>query len=342
MKVSVIVPVYNVEEFVLGCLESINNQSFKDYEVIVVNDCSTDGSLQIVKEYVGVHPHFQLIDLPQNGGVMHAWMEGVKHASGDYLFFVDSDDTVPEDALDTLVNIVHKYDVDIACGNSSYDTRRYGGGLSYHDNYIKAGLYAGEKVKEIQKAVFPTIKQHYFSPARWAKLFKKDLLVENLKYCDTSITSGDDVNIVLPCMMSAKSVYFIDKPVYYYLQRPNSISRAFNNKILGTYDTLISKIAEAVADKHAGYLQEELNSLYSYYAISWCIYVVNSNLSSKDKKKEINRLFDKQYQFVKVSMKDLCSNWLVNLYVLTVMFKSPSLFLKGWNGKKKIKKLLKR
>lgn len=342
MKVSVIVPVYNVEEFVFDCLESINNQTFKSYEVIVVNDCSTDGSLQIVKTYIDGHPQFHLIDLPKNGGLMNAWMQGVKHATGDYLFFVDSDDTIPEDALDILVGIVDKYNVDIACGNSIYDTRRYGGGLSYHDNYIKEGLYSGDKVKEIQKAVFPTLKHHYFSPSRCARLFKKDLLVKNLKYCDTSITSGEDVNIVLPCMISAQRVYFIDKPVYYYLQRPSSMSHVFNGKILGTYDTLISRISEAVVDYRADYLQEELRFLYIHYAVSWCLYVTNSDLKNIEKKAEISRLFDKKYQYARVGIKDLCANWLVDLYVIAAIFKSPSLFLNGWYMKQNIKKLLSR
>lgn len=329
MKVSVIVPVYNVEEFVVGCLESINAQTYQDYEVIVVEDCSTDNSKCLVEEYVKTHGKFRLLPLEKNGGLMHAWMEGVKVSKGDYFFFVDSDDTITPDAVETLVNIVDEYGVDIACGNTSYDTRRYGGGLAYHNNYLNPGLYSGEKILEFQKAIFPTLKRHYFSPGRVAKLFERNLFLNNLKYCDTSISSGEDVNIVVPCVLSARSIYFIDKPIYYYLIRPTSISRTFRGDTLGMYDRLISKLTEA-ASIHKGMFEDEVKDLYITYGFGWCNYVVKSNLSMAGKKMQIEKIFASDEHYRK-NARMITAKYGVRLlmYKYMMLLKQPGIFIFG-------------
>lgn len=326
MKVSIIVPVYNVEEFVEGCLESINAQTYQDYEVIVVEDCSTDNSKCLVEEYVKTHEKFRLLPLEKNGGPMHAWMEGVKVSKGDYFFFVDSDDTITPDAVETLVNIVDKYGVDIACGNTSYDTRRYGGGLAYHNNYLNPGLYTGEKLIEFQKAIFPTTKHHYFSPGRVAKLFERNLFLSNLKYCDTSISSGEDVNIVVPCVLSARSIYFEDKPIYYYLYNMSSISHRFNPNILNTYNKLIDKLSQA-ASMYNGIFTEEIKELYVVYGYGWCTYVKNSGLSTKEKCAKISMLFDTQYAW-QVSIINRQYEIRLMIYKYAIAMKSPLLFLR--------------
>ena len=146
MKVSVIVPVYNVQDYIEDCLQSLADQSYKDFEVVIVEDCSTDNSKKLVEKFIASHEQFRMLPLEKNGGLMHAWMEGVMQSQGEYLFFVDSDDTVTQDALQVLIEIAEKYNTDITCGNSFYDTRRFGGGLSYHNNYLPEGLYKGGSV----------------------------------------------------------------------------------------------------------------------------------------------------------------------------------------------------
>ena len=102
-KVSVIVPVYNVEKYVDSCLESlVHQEAFSDYEIIIVNDASTDGSLQICQKYARLYQNITLINLSNNQGVSIARNVGIKHSSGLYLSFVDPDDYVTSDFLSVL------------------------------------------------------------------------------------------------------------------------------------------------------------------------------------------------------------------------------------------------
>ena len=101
-QVSIILPVYNVEPYLRQCLDSIINQTFKDFELIVVNDCSPDNSLQIVKEYQQKDSRIVLLNLPKNKGISNARNEGMKIAKAKYIVFIDSDDWVREDYVEVL------------------------------------------------------------------------------------------------------------------------------------------------------------------------------------------------------------------------------------------------
>lgn len=325
MKVSVIVPVYNVQDYIEDCLQSLADQSYKDFEVVIVEDCSTDNSKKLVEKFIASHEQFRMLPLEKNGGLMHAWMEGVMQSQGEYLFFVDSDDTVTQDALQVLIEIAEKYNTDITCGNSFYDTRRFGGGLSYHNNYLPEGLYKGEDVEVFKSSIFPTSKSHFFSPGRCAKLYKKELFVSNLKYCDPFITSGEDVNIVVPCVLAAKSIYYIDKPIYNYLQNPHSISHVFNPKIMEMYNRLISILSRAAND-YGFNASSQLIDLYIHYGYSWCVYVMNSTIPFKDKKELIRKLFSSELNYV-ASAKHIHSVYGVRLLLYKWMMTTKCPFI---------------
>ena len=105
--ISVIIPVYNQEKYVGKCIRSVLGQSFQDFEVIIVNDGSTDKSLKICQKYAESDPRITVID-KQNDGVTLARKDGVLKSQGDYLFFIDSDDYLVKNALGTLIEIAKK------------------------------------------------------------------------------------------------------------------------------------------------------------------------------------------------------------------------------------------
>lgn len=98
MKFSIVIPVYNVEEYIDKCLNSVLNQTYKDFEVIIVNDGSPDNSIQIIDRYVKMDDRFKVYS-KENGGLSAARNFGVKKVSGDYLIFLDSDDYIEKDLL---------------------------------------------------------------------------------------------------------------------------------------------------------------------------------------------------------------------------------------------------
>ena len=115
-KISVIVPVYNGEKYLLECLQSIQKQTFSDWECICVDDGSRDESLSILQGIAQKDARFRVISQP-NGGVTSARQNGVEHATGEYISFVDCDDVLPPDALEVLIRRKEEYDADIVIGN---------------------------------------------------------------------------------------------------------------------------------------------------------------------------------------------------------------------------------
>lgn len=116
--VSVVIPQYNVESYISRCLDSVLSQSYNDIEIIVVDDCSTDGSVDVVKQYRERHPDIRLIRHDRNLGPMMARRDGYEAATGDFIMFVDPDDTLPLDAICNLVSCQRAALADIVVGNA--------------------------------------------------------------------------------------------------------------------------------------------------------------------------------------------------------------------------------
>jgi len=110
--ISVIIPVYNVENYLKECLESVINQSFEDLEILCINDESTDNSLNILKEYKNRDSRIQIIS-QENAGVSAARNTGLNNSTGDYIYFMDSDDYLELEALEEMINLSKNYDLDL-------------------------------------------------------------------------------------------------------------------------------------------------------------------------------------------------------------------------------------
>lgn len=289
MNVSIIVPVYNVKEYLIKCLDSLSAQTLNNYEVIVVDDGSTDGSGEMAEKYCQNDQRFHCIH-KENGGLMSAWMYGLEHANGDYVGFVDSDDYVDETMYDEMYQKVLEYKADVVLCNHVYVMLDNSNELVLHRNPLKEGAYEGERLEELRYSIFPRINSDYISPSRWSKLIKRELLLQNVKYFDQRITSAEDVNSMIPCLLAMKKLYYIDKPFYHYVQRRTSISNVFNEEILQTYIVLIEKIKQAMFDYK---LQDTIGietDLWNYYGYLWSLYVVKSKLKIRDKNFQMNRL----------------------------------------------------
>ena len=110
--VSIIIPMYNMEQYISKCLDSVVNQTYKSIEIIVVNDGSSDSSQQIVREYASQHPNLKCVTIP-NGGVSNARNVGLDACNGDYVQFVDADDFIDSSMIEELVNLSDNGSVDL-------------------------------------------------------------------------------------------------------------------------------------------------------------------------------------------------------------------------------------
>ena len=235
MKVSVIVPVYNVEEYIGRCLDSLVNQTLKDIEIIVVNDGSPDNSLEIIKKYMKKHKNIILID-DTNHGLSHARNIALAKATGEYIMYVDSDDYVDETIVEELVNNISDSDV---CVCDIYKV--INGENIYYKNHYE---YGNENIN--------LMLSH---PGVNAKLYKKDLILsipflEGVYYEDLTFT---------PLVASKiKKVSYVKKPLYYYLIRDDSIMR--KKKFSPKLDDIFI-VLDYVKSKLNGY-DEEIEYLY--------------------------------------------------------------------------------
>ncbi|MBS4205798.1 glycosyltransferase family 2 protein [Lederbergia citrea] len=212
-KVSVIVPIYNAGKTLDKCVKSILKQTFSDFELILVNDGSTDNSLSICKKYRQQDSRVIVID-KKNEGSVATRRKGVESSRSNYILFVDADDWIDRKMIEELYNET-KNNLDIIVCNTY---KVLGKGLikqKNHSIYFKEDkIYNKEKVKK--DLVVAYLHGHPFPAFLHGKLFKEELVRNSGKYLDRISFLGDDLFYNLEMFLKADRVKVIDKPLYYY------------------------------------------------------------------------------------------------------------------------------
>lgn len=229
-KYSIVVPIYNVGIYLEDCIESILKQTFPEYELILVDDGSTDDCPLICDKYAAISDKVRVIH-KKNGGLVSARKAGISVAIGDYAICVDSDDWIAENYLSEINNIVEEHHPDVICFNYSEVSEER---IIEHVSSYRTGFYSKE---DISKEIFPILIQseggHSFPTAIWAKVYKMDLYrPEQLSVVD-EIKIGEDVACIVPCIAKANSMYIMSQSLYFY--RRNNISMTKNRKAFSWY-----------------------------------------------------------------------------------------------------------
>lgn len=242
-KVSIIVPIYNAQVYLAKNIKSIVNQDYRNLEIILVNDCSTDGSFDICQKFAKQDSRIKLVDKKINEGEDFARFTGIEHATGEYLVFLDADDWFISNAISFLVKTIEDKDVDIVYASNIrvYSTRlnikehRY---LSpqYCDRVIK-----GEEKDELYISYFGV---NIVPVTMWGNIYKKDLF--NLSLERSKLKFGADLALSMQLYRRAKSFYMSQTPVLYY--RWGGITAVFQPNLLESCKKLYSiKMANAEA-----------------------------------------------------------------------------------------------
>ena len=227
--ISVIIPVYNVEEYLEKCVDSVINQTLKNIEIILVDDGSTDNCGKICDSYAQRDSRVKVIH-KQNGGLMSAWKCGLKESSFDIVGFVDSDDWIDSDMYEKMLCCMNEHNVDLVCSSL---IREFDDRCQKEQMFVPEGYYNREK---IEGDIFPsiismgTMLDRCITPNRVTKLFKKDRLLKNIDRCDERISLGEDFAAVFPYICDAQSLYIMDFYPYHYRVRGTSIMGSFNPK----------------------------------------------------------------------------------------------------------------
>ncbi len=230
IKVSVIIPVYNVEDYIEKCLESVVNQTLKEIEIIVVNDGTKDNSIKKIEKYFS-DSRIKIIN-KQNGGLSSARNAGLEIAKGEYISFIDSDDFIEEKMLEELYNESENADI-VFSNNLNYNML---------DNKLS---------KEEREFFFDKMSNKgsyicmYSSAVVWNKIYKRDFLEKNnLKFIE-GIIHEDDI-FTIKSHFLAKKVKYVKKFHYYYrINRRDSImSNKVKNKHLENYKVIYEQVRE--------------------------------------------------------------------------------------------------
>ena len=233
--ISVIIPVYNIARYLDDCVQSVLNQTFNDIEVILVDDGSTDGICPgMCDEYKKNDERVKVIH-KTNGGLMAAWMTGVENSTSKYICFVDGDDWVDLDMLESLYARVANADEikDIVSSNyiieKKNEKKKAGHGA-------KPGVYEGAALEELRhKLLGEEVRPVILS--RCMKLIERRLIVDNLHYCNTSIKMAEDLNITLPAILDCDRLTILeDGYFYHYRTIADSMAHNYDEKFINNLE----------------------------------------------------------------------------------------------------------
>ena len=229
--ISVIVPIYNVKDYLIPCIESIINQTFTDLEIILVDDGSTDGCSEICDKYQEIDSRILVIH-KENEGLVSARKAGLKAAHGSYIAYVDGDDWIEPIMYEHMYQELCRQDADIVMCGRYEDTGKISREV-FHG--IPEGRYGKE---ELINYVYPQmiVGDDFFEwmifPGLWDKLFRRKC-VEMFQYMvDNRITMGEDAACTYPCLLNADSIYIIHQCLYHYRQTTSSmVKKVQSNEI---------------------------------------------------------------------------------------------------------------
>jgi glycosyltransferase involved in cell wall biosynthesis len=234
-SISVIVPMYNAEKCIIQCLKSITTQDLENIEIIVVNDASTDSSLNLCLAFAKGDERIKIIDKKINEGGALARKSGLDVASGIYICHVDSDDWLANGALKKMYNVGLKHDVDIVVGNAFKVLDKYG--------FIKQKIFGGpshitDKLimqKEFREEYYKGFFGIYvFSVVMWGRIYKKSFLdTLEVKFIDSSSYLVEDIIYNIQVFPEAKSTFFMSEFVYFY--RFGGFTNKFNKMFMFSF-----------------------------------------------------------------------------------------------------------
>lgn len=226
--ISIIIPVYNTSRYIKKCLDSIIHQDYSNFEVIMVDDCSTDNTLDIIKEYVEQDSRFKLYQNTENLGCGLTRRKAISYGTGDYFCFIDSDDYVEQDYLLTLLNACLETNSEIAiCGTFNRDDN-----YEYQSQDIAEKQYITSKEELYKQYMLSSWILQYNGNKIYSKRVIDSVIYCDLRYCEDSMTT-------YKWLWEANQAVVIPKSLYHYIHHEDSNSNKNNEPAIKAYYTCV-------------------------------------------------------------------------------------------------------
>ena len=287
--VSVVLPIYNVEKYLDRCIESVVGQTYKNLEIILVDDGSTDSCLQKCDEWSTKDSRIKVIH-KINAGLGMARNTGIDNATGKYIFFFDSDDYVDVSIIEKCVNSAIEYGSEVVVfgRNDVYDD----GKISPYSIKTQKKVFRGnEVVREVLPAMFNYSMG--FGVSAWGKMYD----LETIKRLEKRFVSereiiSEDAYFAIDFYPDVNVISIVPEDLYYYCKRENSLSRVYNSERQKKNDIFYLKTVELAQSKGLDSdIIKYIGVRYQMYTISAMKQACRSNLSKKRKKEELKKIF---------------------------------------------------
>lgn len=273
--VSVIVPVYNAEKTIVRCLDSIISQTFKDIEIIIVNDGSNDGSQMICEKYCDRYSEIRLIN-QDNAGPATARNTGIDYAAGKYIAFIDSDDYAEDNMIEEMVKAVEGNQAEmVICGYY----QEIAGVITEHKFDYNSGLYEDDHLKKIAIDLISNVSDTRIPPYSWVRMILRDAL-ENprLRYAAGMVRS-EDYYLFVQLHFRVNRLYLLtDKPLYHYMEQERSVTHSYVSRYWDSVKEIYMGLKQNLPKK------KEIEDRLNIMLIQRSLIALNNSSRCKSKK----------------------------------------------------------
>ena len=289
-KLSIIIPVFNGEKFIKRCVDSVLNQSMYIDEIIIINDNSTDGTIEILEKNYSNLVNIKIINLKKNHGVSYCRNLGIEKSSGEYIGFVDSDDYVEVNMFEKMYNNAKDNNLDICICNFVEVNQQ---------NRIKSKYKNNEEILERDKSLEKYLLNK-ISQSVWDKIFRRKIL-KNIKF-NTKLIIGEDILFCLEAFYYSKKTGFVNDYLYNYIQNDNSAVHTISSKLLQYVDVIKYIPLQIEKDLKLNF-KSEYNTFFNSLNLR-IIHSVSALYNKKVKKQVFEYLSFVDKQTLKLIVKD--------------------------------------
>lgn len=298
--ISVIIPAYNVEDYIARGIESVLNQTYQELEVVIVDDGSKDNTVKVIKEYEKKDKRVKLF-LKDNGGVSSARNLALEKSEGEYVIFLDSDDWIEKHTLQHLLNMSDDENMYLVSGDCFFAYLNDNGSIrkeKHREKHIKVKMTKKE-------AILTTGTGEYNLQSSCYKLYSKKIINENNIKFREDIAHGEDGLFVFKYLNCVDGLIYENEPLWNILERPNSATTApYNKKWLSAIDAVDEMISYAETDIELG---SAIKKFYVQRTIMVFMACIRNSRSEKSDKKYLRiklKKYKKEYLNSDISMHD--------------------------------------
>ena len=278
--ISVIIPVFNIENYIAKCIESVMDQSYSNLEIIIIDDGSTDGSSKICDEYSKKDGRIQVIH-QKNVGLSGARNNGIKLSKGDYIAFLDGDDYIEKDMYELLYKNIKSNNADISICEYVFND----------DNTKFKGKKHEINIFNNQEAIRRLLYDEEINSYAWNKLYSRKLF-ENIKY--PLGKKFEDIGTTYLLIDKAKKIIYDNSTKYHYIVRTNSITKTYSSSNLNDYMEMVNNMLNYIAVKYPE-LKEVVDTTLVKYCINFHTQCVKGRLIENYNSNDMKEIY-KEYK----------------------------------------------